>query len=99
MSNRRDRMMEEITQTIANRGGSTGDQSVLFIQINRILENWEEDIVDRLSGRIRDWEMIMDGELDGTLYTLGLRQAIDVVRGVEPDPWVVQALDTDVPEV
>lgn len=69
------------------------DMVVLSSLLKQYLEEWEDDIVDRLSGRIKSWELIMDGELDGSLYTLGLRQAIDVVRGVEPDPWVVQPLD------
>jgi hypothetical protein len=45
-------------------------------------ENHEE-LIKTLIGKIKDWEDAM-GEDDKSLYTLGIRQAVDVLRGDSP---------------
>lgn len=49
------------------------------------LQEWETAVVERLHAMARLWEQIMDGTVDESLYTLGIRRAIDVVTGTEPD--------------
>lgn len=45
-----------------------------------ILGGMNEDIIKILTDKVTDWEDSM-GENDKSLYTLGIRQAIDVLRG------------------
>jgi hypothetical protein len=42
-----------------------------------------EDLIKILVQKIQDWEDTM-GEDDKSLYTLGIRQAVDVLRGDSP---------------
>jgi hypothetical protein len=42
-----------------------------------------EDLIKTLVQKIQDWEDTM-GEEDKSLYTLGIRQAVDVLRGDSP---------------
>jgi hypothetical protein len=42
-----------------------------------------EDLIKTLVQKIQDWEDTM-GEDDKSLYTLGIRQAVDVLRGDSP---------------
>ena len=45
-------------------------------------ENTEE-LIKTLVEKIKDWEDAM-GEDDKSLYTLGIRQAVDIIRGDSP---------------
>jgi hypothetical protein len=45
--------------------------------------DWVDTIETKLTEMIRDWEDRMPE--DGTLYSLGLRRALDVVKGNDPD--------------
>lgn len=47
-----------------------------------MLEQYEDEITDGIEMRYREWEAKM-GDDDGTLYTLGLRHAKDIVEGKE----------------
>lgn len=44
------------------------------------LTDWQNGVDGKINELIKDWEGRMPD--DGTLYTLGLRRALDVVRGV-----------------
>jgi hypothetical protein len=50
--------------------------------VNTVVENWYLEIDDQLKKLITDWEAAM-GDDDKTLYTLGVRRALDKVRGEE----------------
>lgn len=45
--------------------------------------DWIDTIEMKLTEMIRDWEERMPD--DGTFYSLGLRRALDVVKGNDPD--------------
>jgi hypothetical protein len=47
------------------------------------LSRREEYLVDGLAEKITKWETTM-GDEDRSLYTLGMRHAIDFIRGIEP---------------
>lgn len=55
-----------------------GDAQLVEITVEEHHKKIEEEIVSL----IKDWEAKM-GEDDKTLYSLGLRRALDVVRGEE----------------
>ena len=48
--------------------------------LDDVISNVNEDLIETLVGKIKDWEDTM-GEDDKSLYTLGIRQAVDVLRG------------------
>ncbi len=48
-----------------------------------VVRDRELGITDVLTNKIRNWESTMEGD-DKSLYTLGLRHAIDAIRGLEP---------------
>jgi hypothetical protein len=48
-----------------------------------IVRDRELGITDVLTNKIRNWESTMEGD-DKSLYTLGLRHAIDAIKGLEP---------------
>jgi len=48
-----------------------------------VVRDRESGITDVLTNKIRNWENTMDGD-DKSLYTLGLRHAIDAIKGLEP---------------
>jgi hypothetical protein len=50
--------------------------------VGQVLTDWHDDIEADISGLIKDWESQMDD--DKTLYSLGLRRALDVFRGSSP---------------
>lgn len=50
--------------------------------VSFIVEDHHKDIEQEIISLIKDWEEKM-GEDDKTLYSLGLRRALDVVRGEE----------------
>jgi hypothetical protein len=50
--------------------------------VSQFLEKWETSITLKLRAMVDDWETEVPD--DTSLYTLGLRRAIDVVRGDDP---------------
>jgi len=48
-----------------------------------VVRDRESGITDVLTNKIRNWESTMEGD-DKSLYTLGLRHAIDAIKGLEP---------------
>ncbi len=59
---------------------------IKFEMVERLIEtavhDWLSDIDQQLVSMVKDWEEKM-GEDDKTLYTLGVRRALDIVRGEE----------------
>lgn len=51
---------------------------ILTDKVSEILEEYGQEIAGKLQSMITDWESVMD-EDDKTLYSLGLRRAVDVV--------------------
>ena len=50
--------------------------------IDSAVNDWYSDIDQQITDLIKDWESRL-GEDDKTLYTLGVRRALDIVRGEE----------------
>lgn len=51
--------------------------------LDEVLDGVNDDVINILIAKVKDWEDTM-GQDDKSLYTLGIRQAIDVVRGNKP---------------
>jgi hypothetical protein len=70
----------EQLQQVVQRGQMTPEA---FLTVSQVVEtntnNWIESKVQKLEEMIREWETSMD-DSDKTLYSLGLRRAVDVVR-------------------
>jgi hypothetical protein len=45
----------------------------------KVISGWVDDVESEIQTLIKDWEVKM--EEDNTLYSLGLRRALDVVKG------------------
>ena len=54
----------------------------LYLVLNKKIQALEDEQVKKLTEKIKDWETEVPD--DTTLYTLGLRQAIDLIQGNEP---------------
>jgi hypothetical protein len=52
--------------------------------MNEELEAWKDLVEKKLIETIKVWESKM-GDDDTTFYTLGIRRALDVVRGEDPE--------------
>jgi hypothetical protein len=50
--------------------------------ITTAVNEWSKDIDAQLVALVKDWEERM-GDDDQTLYTLGVRRALDLIRGEE----------------
>ncbi len=63
--------------------------------LDRVFEEREQTLVKALSEKISSWEAIV-GDEDKSLYTLGIRHAIDIIRESDPKkPSDYQTLDKD----
>lgn len=51
--------------------------------LDEVLDGVNDEAVRALTEKIKDWEDTM-GDDDKSLYTLGIRQAVDVLRGNVP---------------
>jgi len=51
--------------------------------LDEVTSGINEELIEELVKKIKDWEDTM-GEDDRSLYTLGIRQAVDVLRGDSP---------------
>ena len=54
----------------------------LYIQIRRLMNQYDEHLISEITKLVKEWETEVPD--DTSLYTLGLRRAIDVVRGDDP---------------
>lgn len=55
----------------------------IFLFCKKLLEERDEYIVNGLGEKVAKWESAM-GDDDKSLYSLGIRHAIDFVKGIEP---------------
>ena len=72
-------LYKDVTTALAHPGYRQED---LYIVISKKLQRLEDDLVDELTKMIKDWETEVPD--DTTLYTLGLRRAIDLIQGNAP---------------
>ena len=57
-------------------------QEDLYIVLTKKIQALEDEQVSELTKMVKDWELkVLD---DTTLYTLGLRRAIDLIQGNSP---------------
>jgi hypothetical protein len=47
--------------------------------VNQVVSSWVGEVESEIQTLIKDWETKMED--DNSLYTLGLRRALDVVKG------------------
>ena len=47
--------------------------------VEQVVGNWLDDVQSEIQTLIKEWETKMED--DNTLYSLGLRRALDVVKG------------------
>ena len=57
-------------------------QEDLYLVLNKKIQALEDEQVRKLTEKIKHWETEVPD--DTTLYTLGLRQALDLIQGNEP---------------
>ena len=69
---------KELVDTIAHPGYRQED---LYLVVSKKLQLIEDDLVDELTKMIMVWETVVPE--DTTLYTLGLRRAIDLIQGAD----------------
>jgi len=70
-----------LLRILANEDQWPVDFKVIERLLEQVLTDYHDDIDGRLTELIKDWESRMDD--DKTLYTLGVRRAQDIVRGIE----------------
>lgn len=79
MSQLTNNIIEQLRQ-LAQRGEITPE---VLMTVSKVIEtsvdNWIVSKIDVLEDMIKEWEQVMDSE-DNSLYSLGLRRAVDVVR-------------------
>jgi hypothetical protein len=79
MSQLTNNIIEQLRQ-LAQRGEMTPEA---LMKVNEVIEtsvdSWIVSKVDILEDMIKEWELVMDSG-DTSLYSLGLRRAVDVVR-------------------
>jgi hypothetical protein len=72
-------LYKEVTTALSHPGYRKED---LYIVITKKLQQIEDDLAHELTKMIKHWEAEVPD--DTTLYTLGLRQAIDLIQGNDP---------------
>jgi hypothetical protein len=72
-------LYKDLTIALAHPGYRQED---LYIVLNKKLQSLEDTLVKELTEMIKHWETEVPD--DTTLYTLGLRQAIDLIQGNTP---------------
>jgi len=72
-------LYKDLTTALAHPGYRQED---LYIVLNKKLQSLEDTLVKELTEMIKHWETEVPD--DTTLYTLGLRQAIDLIQGNTP---------------
>jgi hypothetical protein len=79
MSQLTNNIVEQLRQ-LAQRGDMTPEALMKVHEvIQNSVDNWIELKVSTLEDMIKEWEQVMDSG-DNSLYSLGLRRAVDVVR-------------------
>jgi hypothetical protein len=79
MSQLTNSIVEQLRQ-LAQRGEMTPEALMKVHEvIQTCVDSWIETKVNTLEDMIKEWELVMDSG-DNSLYSLGLRRAVDVVR-------------------
>jgi len=73
-------LYKDVTMALLHPGYRQED---LYVVIAKKLQRIEDDLVRELTEMIKHWETEVPD--DKTLYTLGLRQAIDLIQGNTPN--------------
>lgn len=85
-TNLSDQLESLLTYLVTNKEITTESSGLILTTINLELKNIQQSMEDQLNQKILDWELSMEEE-DKSLYSLGLRHALDIVTGVIPtDP-------------
>jgi hypothetical protein len=72
-------LYKEVTTALLHPGYRQED---LYIIVNKKTQAFRDELVKELTEMIKHWETEVPD--DTTLYTLGLRQAIDLIQGNTP---------------
>jgi len=72
-----------ITDLVGSGGLPAEVASEIYSYIKKLMMNREDYLVEGLTEKIHKWETNM-GEDEKSLYSLGLRHAVDFIRGIEP---------------
>jgi hypothetical protein len=72
-------LYKEVTTALLHPGYRQED---LYIIVNKKTQALKDELVKELTEMIKHWETEVPD--DTTLYTLGLRQAIDLIQGNTP---------------
>jgi hypothetical protein len=73
-------IMNSLTTLLAQKKFDTDTQLDIYLSVKRAVQDLQNAQVAELEAKIAKWEEVIEGA-DNTLYTLGLRHAIDVIRG------------------
>lgn len=69
-------LYKDLVNALAHPGYRQED---LYLVVTKKLQGLEDEQVRELTKMVKDWETEVPG--DTTLYTLGLRRAIDLIQG------------------
>jgi len=72
----------EIARLVRETFGDFGLEDVLILVSYETISRWQDTIVTRLQAMVKEWDSTITD--DKSLYTLGLRRAIDIVQGNNP---------------
>jgi len=54
--------------------------------LDEVFDTWEKSIIKKLGQKVLAWESAM-GDDDKSLYTLGIRHSIDVIKGLPENEY------------
>lgn len=90
-----DRLEDLLVKLVDEKAISLDVSGLILTTVNIELKNIQMDMEVQIQKKITDWEASM-GEEDKTLYSLGLRHALDIVTGVVPtDPKPAEESDDE----
>lgn len=69
-----------LTTLLAQKKFDSDTSLDIYQSMKRAMQDLQEAQIAELETKIRKWEEVADGA-DTTLYTLGLRHAIDIIKG------------------
>lgn len=74
-------LLRERLMALASTKEVTPEQfQKIFLIVSETVEEWKLEKIAELENMVREWESSMGAD-DKTFYSLGIRRAIDVVRG------------------
>ena len=72
-------LLRSITELSSNEGVEPIDYYPLIVNA---FDNWRKEKIDTLKQMMTEWDLEVPG--DDSLYTLGIRRAIDVINNEKP---------------